>query len=183
MRFAMASIAVNLRSTCGSERKPPECSTQGFRAAQPQVGHGTESICLSVRSFLFIETDSDNALYKCAKSLRRVQSANCNRSSQIQKAGNHAATSLFVKVKRISCQVYIRDCQGTAQNDYNIQHYRPQTICQHDGEKRSVGRRSVPESGSGSHGTGLRRFAKCSCCKEFASAASGTILAGQQGCR
>lgn len=104
MRFAMASIAANLRSTCGSERKPPECSTQGFRAAQPQVGQGTESICLSVRSFLFIETDSDNALYKCANSLRRVQSAYCNRSSQIQKGGNHAR---FTQ----ACQVYIRDCQ------------------------------------------------------------------------
>jgi hypothetical protein len=51
----MASIAKNLRSTCGSERKPPECSTQRFLAADPQVGQGTDNICLGVSSFFFIE--------------------------------------------------------------------------------------------------------------------------------
>jgi hypothetical protein len=53
----MASAASNLRSTCGSDRRPPECSTQRRPTGDPQVGHGTEASCLRVSSFLPIRTD------------------------------------------------------------------------------------------------------------------------------
>jgi len=56
----MAAVAENFRSTCGSERGAPECSTQRFPAATPHVGHGTEDICLGVSSFFFIRTECDN---------------------------------------------------------------------------------------------------------------------------
>src|SRR5208282_4247241 len=58
----MASIAANIRSTCGSERRAPEYSTQRFPAAAPQVGQGTETNCLGVSSFLFIRAECDNTL-------------------------------------------------------------------------------------------------------------------------
>ena len=56
----MVSIAASLRSMCGSERRPPECSTQWLPTATPHVGHGTEDICLGVSSPLFIGTEWTN---------------------------------------------------------------------------------------------------------------------------
>src|ERR1700726_3692121 len=52
---SMTARAANVRSTCGCERGPPECSTQRFPAGTPQVGQGTDNICLGVSSFFFIE--------------------------------------------------------------------------------------------------------------------------------
>jgi len=57
---SMVSIAANFRSTCGSERGAPECSTQGSPAATPHVGHGTEDNCSGVSSFFFIWTECHN---------------------------------------------------------------------------------------------------------------------------
>jgi hypothetical protein len=56
----MASIADNFRSTCASERRAPECSTQRFPAATPHVGQGTEDNCLGVSSLFF--TSEQNAI-------------------------------------------------------------------------------------------------------------------------
>src|ERR1700682_166225 len=56
----MSAVAENFRSTCGSERGAPECSTQRFPAATPHVGHGTEDNCLGVSSFFLIRTECDN---------------------------------------------------------------------------------------------------------------------------
>src|SRR5580693_52274 len=50
----MASIAESFRSTCGSVRGIPECSTQRCPAATPHVGQGTETTCSGVSSFFFI---------------------------------------------------------------------------------------------------------------------------------
>src|ERR1700676_4051672 len=50
----MASIAESFRSTCGSVRGAPECSTQTIPAATPHVGQGTETSCSGVSSFFFI---------------------------------------------------------------------------------------------------------------------------------
>jgi hypothetical protein len=44
--------AENFRSKCGSERGAPEWNTQRSPAGTPQVGQGTEDICLGVSSFL-----------------------------------------------------------------------------------------------------------------------------------
>src|SRR5258707_933497 len=48
-----ASAAQSLRSLCASVRGAPVFSSQGSVAAAPQVGHGTEIVCLRVRSLLF----------------------------------------------------------------------------------------------------------------------------------
>ncbi len=58
--LSVASTAENFRSTCGSERGAPECSTQRSPAATPHVGQGTEDNCLGVSSFFFIATECDN---------------------------------------------------------------------------------------------------------------------------
>jgi CRP/FNR family cyclic AMP-dependent transcriptional regulator len=60
--FSIASAAANFRSTCGSERGAPECSTQRSPAATPHVGQGTEDNCSGVSSFLFILTECPNTL-------------------------------------------------------------------------------------------------------------------------
>jgi hypothetical protein len=39
--LSMASIAASLQSTCGSERRPPECGTQRSPADTPHVGQAT----------------------------------------------------------------------------------------------------------------------------------------------
>jgi hypothetical protein len=49
----MAAIAESFRSTCGSERGAPECSTQRSPTATPHVGQGTETSCAGVSSFFF----------------------------------------------------------------------------------------------------------------------------------
>src|ERR1700726_700089 len=51
----MASIAESFRSTCGSERGAPECTTQRRPAATPHVGHGTDDNCFVVSSFFPVE--------------------------------------------------------------------------------------------------------------------------------
>ena len=60
----MASIAASFRSTCGSERRPPECSTQRSTADTPHLGQATDACCLGVRSFFFIRSDCDNTSRK-----------------------------------------------------------------------------------------------------------------------
>jgi hypothetical protein len=50
----MASVTANFRSTCGSERGPPECSKQSSPGATPHVGHGTENNCFAVMSLILI---------------------------------------------------------------------------------------------------------------------------------
>src|ERR1700687_1740343 len=50
--FSMASAAESFRSTCDSERSPPECSKQRSPAATPHVGQGTEENCSGVSSFI-----------------------------------------------------------------------------------------------------------------------------------
>jgi hypothetical protein len=62
---SIASAAESFRSTCGSERRAPECSTQRFPAATPHVGQGTEDNCFAVRSFFFI-------LRRCDKTSRKT---------------------------------------------------------------------------------------------------------------
>jgi hypothetical protein len=47
-------MAANFRSKWGSVRGAPECITQRFPAATPQVGQGTEDNCSGESSFLFI---------------------------------------------------------------------------------------------------------------------------------
>jgi hypothetical protein len=54
-------MAANFRSTCGSERSAPECSTHRSPTEDPQVGQLTEEICLGLRSFLFMEIKCDNS--------------------------------------------------------------------------------------------------------------------------
>src|ERR1700740_1413114 len=44
------SAAASLRSTCGSERGPPECRTQRSPTPAPHVGQATEANCLGVSS-------------------------------------------------------------------------------------------------------------------------------------
>jgi hypothetical protein len=51
----MASIAESFRSTCGSERGAPQCTTQRRPAATPHVGHGTDDNCFVVSSFFPVE--------------------------------------------------------------------------------------------------------------------------------
>src|ERR1700720_2667596 len=58
--LSMASAAENFRSTCGPERRAPECSTQRSPAETPQVGQGTADICSGVSSFFFIPTECEN---------------------------------------------------------------------------------------------------------------------------
>src|ERR1700719_3441471 len=58
--LSMASAAENFRSTCGPERRAPECSTQRSPAETPQVGQGTADICSGVSSFFFIPTQCEN---------------------------------------------------------------------------------------------------------------------------
>jgi hypothetical protein len=58
--FFVASTAENFRSTCGSDRGAPECSTHRSPAATPHVGQGTEDSCLGVSSFLFTRIECDN---------------------------------------------------------------------------------------------------------------------------
>jgi hypothetical protein len=50
----MTSIAENLRSMCGSERRPPELSSQRLPRATPHVGQETEDNCFGVSAFPFI---------------------------------------------------------------------------------------------------------------------------------
>jgi hypothetical protein len=52
--LSMASIAESFRSTCGSERSAPECSTQRCPAATPHLGQGTEDNCFRFRFLFFI---------------------------------------------------------------------------------------------------------------------------------
>jgi hypothetical protein len=47
----MASAAKNMRSMCGCDRVPPECSSQRSVADTPHVGQATEDICAGVRVF------------------------------------------------------------------------------------------------------------------------------------
>jgi hypothetical protein len=49
----MASAAESFRSRCGSVRRAPACSSHAFSVAAPQVGQGTDNICLRVSSLLF----------------------------------------------------------------------------------------------------------------------------------
>jgi hypothetical protein len=69
------SVAAYFRSTCGSERAPPECSTQRLPTATPQVGQGTEETCFDVSSRFFIATECDIPPHEnvqlCTRSARR----------------------------------------------------------------------------------------------------------------
>jgi hypothetical protein len=56
---SMASAAESLRSTCGSERRPPECNKQRWPEATPHVGQGTEDNCSGVRSRILIVIECD----------------------------------------------------------------------------------------------------------------------------
>src|SRR5271168_3205604 len=58
---SLASIAASFLSTCGSERGPPECSTQRSPTPTPQVGQGTDDNCSGVSSFFFTRTECKNA--------------------------------------------------------------------------------------------------------------------------
>lgn len=51
-----ASAAESFRSRCGSVRGVPVCSSQAPPLVAPQVGQGTDNICLRVRSFVFTAT-------------------------------------------------------------------------------------------------------------------------------
>jgi hypothetical protein len=51
-----ASAAESFRSRCGSVRGAPVCSSQASSLVAPQVGQGTDNICLRVRSFVFTAT-------------------------------------------------------------------------------------------------------------------------------
>jgi hypothetical protein len=51
-----ASAAESFRSRCGSVRGAPVCSSQTSSLVAPQVGQGTDNICLRVRSFVFTAT-------------------------------------------------------------------------------------------------------------------------------
>jgi hypothetical protein len=51
---SIASTAESFRSTCGAERRPPECNIQRLPAAAPHVGQGTDNNCFAVRSLIFI---------------------------------------------------------------------------------------------------------------------------------
>jgi hypothetical protein len=46
----------------GSKRRPPECSSQGYPAAAPHRGQGTENNCLDVSSFILIRICCANTL-------------------------------------------------------------------------------------------------------------------------
>jgi hypothetical protein len=52
-------MAANFRSTCGSERGAPECSTQLSPAETPHAGQGTEDNCSGVSSLFFTLTVCD----------------------------------------------------------------------------------------------------------------------------
>src|SRR5580704_2912724 len=51
---SITSAAESFRSTCASERRPPECSMQRCPAATPQVGQGIDNSCSGVRSLFRI---------------------------------------------------------------------------------------------------------------------------------
>src|ERR1700730_2173962 len=51
-----ASAAESFRSRCGSVRRAPVCSSQASSLVAPQVGQGTDNICLRVRSLVFTAT-------------------------------------------------------------------------------------------------------------------------------
>ncbi len=57
---SIASAAESFRSTCGSDRGAPECSTQRSPAPTPHVGHGTEDNCSGVSSLFFTGVDCGN---------------------------------------------------------------------------------------------------------------------------
>jgi hypothetical protein len=61
---SLASAAASFLSTCGSERRPPECSTQRSPTPTPQVGQGTDDSCSGVSSFFFTRTECKNACRK-----------------------------------------------------------------------------------------------------------------------
>jgi len=58
------SAAESLRSTCGSERNPPECKRQRFPAGTPHAGQGTENNCLGVRSLILMDKGCDETCEK-----------------------------------------------------------------------------------------------------------------------
>lgn len=53
--LSTASIAESRRSTCGSARNAPECSTQRSPVAAPHRGQGTDDSCSGVMSIILIE--------------------------------------------------------------------------------------------------------------------------------
>jgi hypothetical protein len=61
---SIASTAASFLSTCGSARRPPECSTQRSPIPTPQVGQGTDDNCSGVSSFFFTRTECKNACRK-----------------------------------------------------------------------------------------------------------------------
>jgi hypothetical protein len=61
---SIASTAASFLSRCGSERGPPECSTQRSPTPTPQVGQGTDDNCSGVSSFFFTRTECENACRK-----------------------------------------------------------------------------------------------------------------------
>src|ERR1700730_13026013 len=54
--LSRASAAESFRSRCGSVRRAPVCSSQASWLLAPQVGQGTDNICLRVRSLVFTAT-------------------------------------------------------------------------------------------------------------------------------
>jgi hypothetical protein len=58
--LSMASIAASFRSTCGSERRAPECSAQRSPADTLHVGQVTDACCLGVSAFFFIRSVCEN---------------------------------------------------------------------------------------------------------------------------
>jgi hypothetical protein len=61
---SIASTAQSFRSTCGSERRAPECSTQRTPGVAPHVGQETEDTCFGVRSFFFMLRGCDRICRK-----------------------------------------------------------------------------------------------------------------------
>jgi hypothetical protein len=60
--ISTASAADSFRSRCGSVRRAPVRSSHASPIAAPQVGQGTDNICLAVSSLVFIPKDCNFSL-------------------------------------------------------------------------------------------------------------------------
>src|SRR5580693_10608357 len=96
---SIATSAASFLSTCGSERGPPECSTQRSPTPTPQVGQGTGHNCSGVSSFFFTRTECGNAgrntvqfgtLFELAAPHLQGRDFPVWRQGQLSRAGQHS---------------------------------------------------------------------------------------------
>src|SRR5271156_3481721 len=89
-------MAANFRSTCGSERRAPECSTQRSPADTPHVGQATDACCLGVSSFFFTRSECENVSRKTAQfGTLSVLAASCPEERNLSVWSQASSSSLL----------------------------------------------------------------------------------------